>query len=287
MKLGLTLEGGASRTYFSVGVMDVLLREKIMADVVVGSSAGIANGVNYVSRQEGRCLELGMRYIADKRYMGLRHLLNPKNRSYYNISFVFDQLPNRYLPFDYDAYRRFPGQVVAAVTNIETAQTEYLPVTGDDPTWRTLLASCALPLLFPVIDLNGKKYMDGGISNPIPVDEAMRRGCNKNIVIITRELGYHKDKEQGAGLAGAMLHKYPAFRRLLLTRAERYNVSHRAVVKMAEEGKLFLIAPEDTIGWKRTDKEPERLKMMYDCGVARAEAALPALKRYLTEGESM
>ena len=119
------------------------------------------------------------------------------------------------------------------------------------------------------------------------VDEAMRRGCNKNIVIITRELGYHKDKEQGAGLAGAMLHKYPAFRRLLLTRAERYNVSHRAVVKMAEEGKLFLIAPEDTIGWKRTDKEPERLKMMYDCGVARAEAALPALKRYLTEGESM
>ncbi len=283
MKLGLTLEGGASRTYFSVGVMDVLLRENIMADVVVGASAGIANGVSYVSRQMGRSLELGLRYFPDKRYMGLRHLLNPKNKSYYNIPFVFDQLPNQYLPFDYDTYRHFPGEVIAAVTNVETAQTEYLPVAGDDPTWRALQASCALPLMFPVIEIEGKKYMDGGISNPIPVDEAIRRGCDKNIVILTRELSYQKEKEQGAGLAGAILHKYPKFRRLLVQRAQEYNKAHQKILALAQEGKLFLISPEHTQGWARTERNPEKLKMMYDCGVERTEKALPALRTYLKE----
>lgn len=283
MKLGLTLEGGASRTYFSVGVMDVLLRENIMADVVVGASAGIANGVSYVSRQMGRSLELGLTYFPDKRYMGLRHLLNPKNRSYYNIPFVFDRLPNQYLPFDYETYRKFPGEVIAAVTNVETAQTEYLPVTGDDPTWRALQASCALPLLFPIIEIDGKKYMDGGIANPIPVDEAIRRGCDKNIVIITREISYRKEKEQGAGLAGAVLHKYPEFRRLLNHRAEEYNIAHQKIIKLQQQGQLFLIAPEQTKGWERTERNPEKLKMMYNCGVACMEKALPALRTYLKE----
>lgn len=285
MKLGLTLEGGASRTYFSVGVMDVLLEETIMADVVIGASAGIANGVSYVSRQKGRSLELGLRYFPDKRYMGWRHLCNPFNRSYYNIPFVFDKIPNQYLPFDYHTFKEFKGEVLAAVTNIETAQTEYLPVTGEDTTWKTLVASCALPLMFPVIQLNGKRYMDGGISNPIPVEEAIGRGCDKNIVIITRERSYHKEKEQGAGLAGALLYRYPKFRKLLARRAEEYNIAHQKILEMEQRGEIFLIAPENTDGWTRTEREPERLQEMYDCGVAQMQNRMAELKSYL-KGES-
>lgn len=285
MKLGLTLEGGASRTYFSVGVLDVLLQEDIMADVVIGASAGIANGVSYVSRQKGRSLELGLRYFPDKRYMGFRHLLNPKNRSYYNIPFVFDQLPNHYLPFDYDTYKAFHGEVLAAVTNIQTAKTEYLPVTGEDSTWKTLVASCALPLMFPVITINGNKYMDGGISNPIPVDEAIRRGCDKNIVVITRERSYQKEKEQGAGLASVLLHRYPKFTELLARRAEEYNLAHQKILQLEQEGKLFLIAPDNTDGWTRTERDPEKIQAMYDCGVLAMQRRLPDLKTYL-QGET-
>ncbi len=285
MKLGLTLEGGASRTFFSVGVMDVLLQENIMADVVIGASAGIANGVSYVSRQKGRSLELGLRYYSDKRYMGWHHLLNPKNRSYYNIPFVFDQLPNQYLPFDYQAFKEFKGEVLAAVTNIKTAQTEYLPVTGEDSTWKTLVASCSLPLMFPIVKLDGEKYMDGGISNPIPVDEAIRRGCDKNIVIITRERSYHKEKEQGAGLAGALLYQYPKFRKLLSRRAEEYNIAHQKILEMEQRGEIFLIAPENTDGWTRTEREPEKLQEMYDCGVTQMQNHLEKLKIYL-QGEN-
>ena len=104
MKLGLVLEGGASRSLFSCGVMDALLEENIIADYVIGVSAGIAYGTSYVSRQIGRNLELSVDYMHDKRYMGVRHLFNPKNRSYYNKDFAFRAIPKTVVPFDYDAF---------------------------------------------------------------------------------------------------------------------------------------------------------------------------------------
>ena len=115
MKLGLVLEGGASRTYFSCGVMDKLMQEEIWADYLIGASAGIANGISYASRQFGRNIELGTTYLHDKRYMGVRHWLNPHNRSYYNLRFVFGEVPEKWLPFDYDAFAAYPGEVIAVV----------------------------------------------------------------------------------------------------------------------------------------------------------------------------
>lgn len=213
--------------------------------------------------------------------MGIRHWLNPKNRSYYNIPFVFEELPNRLLPFDYQAFSAFQGEVFAAVTNVRTAQTEYLPVTGDDPSWKTLVASCSLPLLFPVAELNGERYMDGGISSPVPVEQAFRLGCDKNIVVITRERSYYKEKEPGSNLAGLVLYRYPKFRRLLKRRAEEYNVAHQKILELEQQGKIFLIAPPTTDGWTRTEKSPEKLKQMYQCGTEAMRNRLDELKLYL------
>ena len=116
MKLGIVFEGGASRAFFSCGVMDALLEEHIIADYVIGASAGIANGVSYVSGQYGRNLAIGTKYTADKRYMGVRHLFDKSNRSFYNLQFVFDDIPNKYLPFDFDAFAAFEGDVLAVYT---------------------------------------------------------------------------------------------------------------------------------------------------------------------------
>ena len=99
MKSGIVLEGGASRSYFTVGALDALTDLGIKTDYLIGTSAGVANGISYVSGQRGRGLKIGLSYLPDKRYMGLKHLLNPKNRSLYNLKFVFDELPNKYLPF--------------------------------------------------------------------------------------------------------------------------------------------------------------------------------------------
>ena len=283
MKLGLTLEGGASRTYFSNGVMDALLKENIRADYVIGASAGIANATSYVSGQFGRNLKVGEEYMHDKRYMGFRHMLRPTNRSYYNLKFVFEEIPNKYVPFDYEALNNAECETIAAVTNIETGETEYLEVTADDKKWKEVIASCSLPIMFEPVKIGDKIYMDGGITNPIPVNRAIADGCDKNIVVITRERDYVKVKESGVKLATRSFKKYPKFVEALKNRVNSYNASHKRLVELEKEGKVFVFSPENTEGWGRTDSDPEKLKMMYDAGYKMVYDRLDELKKYLAQ----
>lgn len=267
MKTGLVLEGGASRGYFTVGVLDALLDLGIRTDYLIGTSAGIANGISYVSGQRGRGLEIGLKYLPQKRYMGFRHMLNPKNRSLYNLKYVFDEIPNKYLPFDYAAYDESGCEVVAALTNLETGKCEYLPVTSEDKTWQKVIASCALPILFRPISVDGKEYMDGGITDSIPYKKAFDDGCEKVIVVITRERSYEKEVEAAIGISGFLYRKYPKFKEALLNRTKMYNNTHKALLELEKEGKVILIAPEvSTADWKRTERSPEKIQEMYDTG---------------------
>lgn len=280
MKLGLVLEGGASRTYYSNGVMDKLMEEEIWADYLIGASAGIANGISYASRQIGRNLKLGVEYLHDKRYMGMRHWLNPHNRSYYNLSFVFGEIPEKYLPFDYDTFEAFPGEVIAVLTNMQTGKAEYHPVPRRDKRLREVIASCALPLLFQPVEIDGNLYMDGGIADPVPTDQALAAGCDKLIVVVTREREYRKEKEQALKLASWAYRRYPAFVDTLAHRAEIYNRSHDRLYQLEKEGKAFVIAPQ-SIHCKRTEGRPEVLKALYDQGYRDMTDTLPALREYL------
>ena len=128
MKTGIVLEGGAIRTMFSSGVCDGLLTRGLLPDYVIGVSAGIAYGVSYVSRQEGRNMEIMERYINERRYMGLGNLLRRNNRAYFGLDFVYDRVPNQLVPFDYDAFAAYPGEVEAVVTDLATGLPRYVPV---------------------------------------------------------------------------------------------------------------------------------------------------------------
>ena len=144
MKTGIVLEGGAIRTIFSSGVCDALLTGDIMTDYVIGVSAGIAYGVSYVSRQIRRNLDIMVNYVNDKRYMSMGNLLRRDNKAYFGLKFVYDTIPNELIPFDYDTYRAFSGEVEAAVTNLDTGKAEYLPVDGNDKSFTILQATCEI-----------------------------------------------------------------------------------------------------------------------------------------------
>lgn len=267
MKSGLVLEGGASRGYFTVGALDALIDIGFKADYLVGTSAGIANGISYVSNQYGRGLTIGLKYLNDKRYMGMRHLLNPKKRSYYNVEFVFDELPNKLLPFDKEAYDKSGCRVVAALTNLKTGKCEYHDVTSEDRQWKKVVASCALPIMFQPVEIDGQLYMDGGITDSIPFQKAIDEGCDKIVVIITRERSYIKDVEPAIGISSFLYRKYPKFKKALENRTEMYNNAHHRLLELEKEGKIILVAPEvDTSEWKRTEKRSEKIQEMYDIG---------------------
>lgn len=279
--LGLTLEGGANRTVYSCGVLDALLEEKIMADYVIGVSAGAAFGISYCSGQTGRNLKLAAEYMGTKKCMGLRHLMNPKNRSYYNLDYVYSEVPNIHLPFDYEAYRNFKGKFYATVTDVETGMAEYLPVSCDDKDWNVMRATCALPLLFPEIEINGKKYLDGGIADSIPYMQAIKSGCDKNIIILTRPRDYVKTTEPATRLCQIRYRKYPEFVEALLTRAERYNKCVAEIMELKRQGKAFVFTPKSTFGVGRTEGDPKKLTKLYDHGYKHAKWAMDDLKKYL------
>ena len=268
MKLGIVFEGGASRSLFSCGVMDALLEENIMADYVIGTSAGIAYGTSYISKQIGRNIELSTKYMHDKRYMGFRHLFNRKNRSYYNRDFAFKKIPYELVPYDFDAFDNYEGTAIATLTNLQTCEAEYfhLPKKDREKHIQILWAGCALPFMFSPEVIDGNIYMDGGICEPIPFRKALNDGCEKLIVVLTREPEYIKGKENASLPAKLMYRQFPKLPDALKKRSEKYNQSRKEIFELAKENKIVVIAPKDTKGFKRTEKDPQKLRAMYDEG---------------------
>ncbi|MDR1753599.1 MAG: patatin family protein [Eubacterium sp.] len=281
MKLGLVLEGGASRTVFSCGIMDSLLKYNILADYVIGASAGISYGVSYCAEQIGRNRRIIAEYMDDTRYMGIRHFFDKNNKCYYNLEFVYKTIPGGLVPFDFDKYRDFKGNIIAAVTRLDTGEAEHLELPRDDSAFLGLQASCALPLLFKPIKIGNYYYMDGGIVDSIPFEKALADGCDKIIVILTRERGYIKKREAAIGLISACYRRYPKFVAAVKRRHDKYNSDIKKLFKYEREGRAFVICPPDTHGIKRTERKPGILLQFHDEGYIYAESVMDKIKSFL------
>lgn len=280
---GLIVEGGASRTYFAVGVMDAMMEAGIEVDYIGGASAGIANGISYATKQIGRNIKIGIKYLPLKRYSGFIHLLNPFNRSLYNVKYVFDKIPNELVPFDYEKFDKFKGLAEAAVTNVETGECEYIPIKDPRKGWDVIVASCSLPLMFPIVKIDGKKYLDGGIADAVPFKRAMDAGCDKIIVILSRERSYVKQQGGGEKLSSYIFSKYPPFSKALKNRSNMYNNQREELFELEKDGKAFVIAPESTQGWKRTENNAEKIRAMYDEGYRAGITNMEQIKNYLKD----
>ena len=259
MKTGLVLEGGASRTIFTCGILDALLENGIYINYVAGASAGISYGVSYLSKQIGRNHKITEMYMSDKRYMGASNMFKKGNRSYYGLDFVFGEIPSKLLPYDFDEYKRSGENGFGAVTNIETGETEYMRVLAADKKWTVLRASCALPLLFQPIKINGMYYMDGGITDSIPFKYALDSGLDKVIVVLTRPRGYKKSPEKLADLIKVTYPKYPKLAEAIRNRHLMYNRETEELSRLESKGKALVLAPERDYGISRLENDPKIL----------------------------
>ena len=280
MKTGLVLEGGALRAIFSSGVCDGLLEGNVTADYVIGVSAGIAYGVSYVSRQPRRNLEVVTRFAPDRRYMGWRNLTDKSNRSYFGLKFGFSTIPNELVPFDYNTFAAFPGEVEAVVTNLNTGKADYLSVPRRDKESTVLQASCAMPLLFPVYEINGQPYLDGGIGDAIPWRRGLEK-CEKVVVVLTRPRRYRRKPDHVMQLIRKRYREYPEFVSAMENRAEAYNRDREALFQAEREGRLLVVAPESTLGVARTERDTEKLRLLWAAGYQGAIDRLEEIRDYL------
>ena len=259
----LILEGGTLRPIFSAGVMDALLDNNITFPYCIGVSAGITNGVSYISKQKGRNLEVVTKYRNDNRYLSYRNFLRCK--SIFGLDFVFDEIPNNLIPFDMDTYRKYPGKVLVGVTNAHTGKTEYLNGKDLDDKATMLRATCAIPLLFPVIKINGKEYYDGGLCDPIPIKKAIADGNTKHLIVLTQPKGYKEELSKKNILVAKLLNKkYPNLKTPLLNRHNHYNETVKFCEQLESEGKVLILRPEYNLD--SFEKDINKLKSSYDHG---------------------
>lgn len=282
MKRGLVVEGGAMRAVFNCGVMDALLEGNVEIDYFIGVSAGIANGVSYISKQKERAKDIIIGYANDKRYMGFRNLLDPRNKSYYGIDFAFNEIPEIHNKFDYQAYSEFSGEIKAVVSNLETGKAEYLDLQSDEQMSDKIIASCSLPGMFPARNIGNNLYLDGGVADPIPIQKAIDDGCEKIIVVLSREKGYRKSVEKGGKLIEYKFRKYPDFCQTLRKRPAIYNSKLSIIEKLEEEGKIKVIRPLNTQGIGRLEKDIVKLRRLYDEGYKLTMERIEELREYMS-----
>ena len=282
MKTGLVLEGGALRTIFSAGVCDGLLAGGVMTDYVIGVSAGAAYGVSYVSGQQGRNLEVATRFAPDKRYMGIGNLLRRDNRSYFGLYFTFRHIPEELVPFDYEAFAAWPGTMEAVVTNLNTGKADYLEVPRDAEGSSLLLqASCALPLMFPVFHIGGEPYLDGGVADGIPFERALKQGCERIIVVLTRPRDYLRKPNRTLRLIEHKYRQWPNFCHAMHQRAEIYNKTRERLFQLERQGKILVIAPETTRGVSRTERNVEKLRLLWADGYQQVSERMDEIRAFI------
>lgn len=281
MKKGLILEGGAMRGLFSAGVTDVLMDNDIVFDGAVGVSAGAAFGCNYKSRQPGRVLRYNTRFCADKRYCGLGSLI--KTGDIYNTDFCYGEVPLKYDIFDFETYKKNPMEFYVVCTDLESGKPVYHNYTGYESTgFDWIRASASMPLVSRIVEIDGCKLLDGGISDSIPVKFFESIGYDKNIAVLTQPKGYIKEKNRALPLIKMKYRRFPNFVKAVETRHLMYNSETAYVAERQSQGELFVIQPEEALPIGHIENDPKKLTEVYNIGREVALKQLSAIKEYLS-----
>ena len=278
MSVGLVLEGGGMRGLYTAGVLDAFLDAGIEVDGIVSVSAGALFGVNFVSGQRGRALRYNKKYISHPNYMGLRSWLRTGNMV--NKDFTYYEIPMKLDVFDQEAFAKANIPFYAVATNVETGQPEYFQIDHVFEQMEILRASSALPLVSKIVEWEGKKYLDGGLSDSIPVEFARSLGFDKLIVILTRPLGYRKKASSGR-IYKLLYRKYPNFVKVATKRYQHYNDSLDQIEELEKAGDLFAIRPSKTLEIGRLEKNPDKLEDIYQLGLQDGEEIMADLREYI------
>jgi len=279
MKVGLVLEGGGMRALFTAGVLDALLDVKDLdIDGIVGVSAGALFGANYVSGQKERAIRYNKKYARDKRYMGLHSWITTGNAV--NKEFAFYELPFKLDVFDQEKFKESKIDFYVVMTNVENGKSEYVLITDVFEQMEYLRATSALPFASKIIEINGKKYLDGGISDSIPIDYCESLGYDKIILVLTRpENSYKEDKLNF--LYKLVYRKYPNLVERLINMGKDYEVVLKKIKKLENENKIFVIRPPKVLKIGRLEKDENKIQEVYDIGLNTGKMEIDELLNYL------
>jgi predicted patatin/cPLA2 family phospholipase len=278
--IGLVLEGGGMRGLYTCGVLECFMKNNLYFKYVIGVSAGACNAVSYISKQPGRNEKVIINYVKDWRYMSLRNLI--KSKSYFGMDFIFDEIPNKHVSFDYEAFRNSPCNFLVGATDCETGKPIYLKKGEIGEKFQALRASASLPMLSPIVNYKGYKLLDGGISDSIPITKSIQDGNSKNIIVLTRNKGYRKKPGKFTGLIKFAYKKYPHLIETMLNRYNVYNQTLDYIEQLEKAGKALIIRPSKALDVGRLEKDPKKLYSLLQNGYVDTETTYNKILNFVS-----
>ncbi len=276
---GLVLEGGGMRGIFTAGVLDFFLEKGIEFDNCLGVSAGACFGASYMSKQHKRGFDAVADHINNKEYASFYSLVTTGD--FFNVDYSYRRIVEEFNPFDNETYMKNPTKFQVVITNVKTGEAEYPHVKDAVKELVYIRASASLPFLSRMVRINDSLYLDGGVSDPIPIKKSVENGNVKNVVIMTRDRKYRKKDSKLGAISAVRYKKYPQFVDLMNTRFSRYNETLEYIYELESQGKVFIIQPEEPLKMGRIEKNREKLSNVYNAGYKEAEKRYAKLMEYL------
>lgn len=272
----LVLEGGGMRGMFSAGVFEAFLQHELTFPYITAVSAGACNILSYMSHQPMRTRKIIENYVGTKPYFSVNNYL--RTGSLFGWDFIFDTLPKKLLPFDYETYANYPGELHVGTTDIKTGEAVWHYNKRAEIAFESVIASASLPFLAPIVNIDNRPLLDGAIVSPIPIDKAIEAGYEKFVVVLTRNEGYRKKGSVPKLLLKAWYSQYPKLWAAMQNRPNLYNEQLERIEQMERDGKVIIIRPEKPLEIARLSIKPDKLLELHDHGV---ECGLKAIEKML------
>lgn len=283
-KIGLILEGGAMRGMYTAGICDVLMEQHITFDGCIGVSAGATFGCNVKSRQIGRSIRYNCKYSSDPRYASFRSLFFTGD--YFGRDFCYNRIPNELDPFDYEAYKNNPMPFYIVCTDAKTGKALYHRADTCDARDLTYMrASASMPLFSRIVEVDGYHLSDGGTADSIPLAWFRKQGYTRNVIVLTRPDGYRKSPSSPFmhALLRLALRKYPALVQALEHRHIGYNQTLDEIAAAEQSGEVLVLRPSRDLHLSRIEKDPDKLREMYNLGREDALAQLESIRAFIAK----
>jgi predicted patatin/cPLA2 family phospholipase len=280
---GLVLEGGGMRALYTAGVLEYFAEQNLVFPYIIGVSAGICMGASYLSGQRGRNRKVNIDYAGDRRYLSWAKFLRHR-QELFGMDFIFDEIPRKLEPFDFQSFRDAPSRFVIGTTDLATGLSRYDE--KSDPGFdllKLLRASSSLPFLAPPVAHAGKWLMDGGIADPIPIRRAEQDGYKRNVLVLTRNENYVKRPSRVHWLVQRKFRDFPAFVEVMRDRHNHYNETLHYANEQQKRGAAFIIRPGQPMEVGRLEQRRDKLEALYLQGYEEAKAVYPQLVRWLQE----
>lgn len=278
--VGLVLEGGGMRGVYTAGVLEYFLEQNLFFPYIIGVSAGACNAASYISRQKGRNRKVNIDYVNHPEYISYKKLF--KERQLFGMDFIFNELPTKLVPFDFEAFNQASEHFVVGTTDCITGEPVYLTRNEyQEDILTAIRASSSLPFVAPVIEFANRKLLDGGLIDPIPIKKAQADNSHKNVIVLTQQIGYRKSKPKMEWFIKRGLREYPQIVHAMLTRYMIYNETLDYIEEQEDKGNVFVFRPKSIHGVGRVERNPQRLTALYEEGYHQAEQQFEELQKWL------